>query len=154
MGCEAQPVTRACLLGVQGQRMPPSAAQCDRLCRGTEWPAWRTSETAPRLSTSRLPAYTLSGSCNQGTRSLRHPSPPSQGVECYSSWSLGCQALQHFRVMYSIRPNQVYRQPLKTQASAHDGWRTSRCLANHLRFVADLREPHAGIVGPVIPTTP
>lgn len=104
------------------------------------------------------PSFFHSGSCNQGTHRFLYPSAPSQGV---CGWLLvsGLPALQHPRsvpprMMYSVMLNQLYGQPLGMQASAHDGWRTSSCSANHLRFVADLQEPHTGVVRPVMPRIP
>lgn len=49
-------------------------------------------------------------------------------------------------MMYSIMLNQLYGQPLKMQACTYDGWSTSSCLANHLQFVANLQEPHMGLL--------
>lgn len=113
---------------------------------------------APGLSASCLPCYTVPGSCNQRPQSLLHPSPPSQGVQCCGSQCPGCGSaasqvsLAEGDVQCML--NQLYGRPLKMQASAHDGWRTSRCSADHLRCVANLQEPHTGIVRPVMPRTP
>lgn len=101
----------------------------------------------PAFLYSRRPASTR-------VAQLTLPLPAPQGVECYGSYPLGCQPFSSQAISteddVQHRANQLYGQPLKMQACPHDGWRTCSCLADHLRFVANLQEPCMGpLLGPL-----
>ena len=110
--------------------------------------------SVPLLPQGCLPAaFLFPLSLGPVTHTLFHPLP-LPGV-----WSVMAPALwvASFPVSQVISAKddgryyaKLYGQPLKMQASARDGWRTSGCLADRLRFVANLQEPRTGVLlGPL-----